>query len=195
MSADSAQAWVHWWCDAWGHAHDSWRSRFAEHTGLALVECERLARQRPEVFMRFAGMDTPQPPEPHPDLLHWLGLPPEQRHLALALVEQICSPSRPSRGYTDEHKPWCRSLAKALRPGLWLDGQEPEAEVLLGGWLGVRYWHRLRLELPVPAQAWVPGPHSALTAAAPGKLKTLWPAVLWRVAANQPEHAEVSDAG
>ncbi|WP_223536958.1 type III secretion protein [Pseudomonas sp. GL-B-16] len=195
MQHASVQSWVRWWCDAWQGAHGSWRSGFAEHAGLALSVCEQVAQRQPETFMRFAGMMAPQPPAPDTNTLQWLALQPSQRQLALAMVEHICTPGRAGLDPIDGHAPWCRSLAKALRPGLWLQSREPGAQLgvcLLEHWIGPHCWARLRLCWPVrPTQAW----DITLSASASGKLHTLWSAVLWRVIASTPDIPEVSNAG
>jgi hypothetical protein len=205
MASVSDQAWVRWWCEAWQDAHGSWQTGFAEHVGLALSACAQLARRQPEPFMCFTGMTAPQPPEPDANTLQWLALQPAQRQLALALVAQICAPDRSSTVAIDEHAPWCRSLAKALRPGLWLETLEPGLEPalkpgtevgvgLLRPWIGPHCWTRLRLDWPMPlAKAAEQG--MKVNASAPGKLRTLWPAVLWRVSAGRQNIPEVSDAG
>jgi hypothetical protein len=195
MPQASAQSWVRWWCDAWRGAHGSWQSGFADYAGLALPVCEQLAQRQPQAFMRFAGMALPQPPAPDNNTLQWLALQPSQRQLALAMVERICTAGQFDLDPIDEHASWCRSLAKALRPGLWLQSQEPGAQLgvcLLEHWIGPHCWARLRLCWPVrPVHAW----GITLSASAPGKLQILWPAVLWRVNASTQDIPEFSNAG
>jgi hypothetical protein len=184
--AVSGAQWVQWWCTPWEDAHASWQHGFAEQAGLTLHASEHWARRCPDAFMAFAGVYPPQPPAPEPQALQWLALAPAQRELALALVTQICA-GQPS-GHADDslapaHVPWCRSLAKALRPGLWLGDDPAQAPALLGAWLGPHYWARLRLAWPMPSARLA---MATLTSSplALARLNTLWPAVLWRVAAN-----------
>lgn len=198
IPAPSTEAWVGWWCDAWQGAHASWQLRFAEQSGLTLSVCEALVRRRPEVFMDFAGMTMPQPPVPEANTLRWLALEPLQRHLALALAEQICAPAPSGLDPSDEYAPWCRSVAKALRPGLWLEHVDPEGQLgiwLLGTWIGPHCWARLRLSWPVLLLADAAGRDVISTVSLPGKLQTLWSAVLWRVGRSKHHNPEVSDAG
>jgi hypothetical protein len=188
MLIDTAERWTQWWCDAWEKAHPTWKMRFSEQAGLPLSICEQLTRLRCEVFMSFAEIMPQQPPEPDDRVLQWLSLSTAQNELALMLVEHICSPGSSDRSKLDTHAAWCRSLAKALRPGLWLHGHTADPRLLLGAWLGARYWPRLRLYWSLESLgefAW----HSPLfDAIAVSKLQTLWPAVLWRVTAlNPPE--------
>ncbi|WP_238936528.1 type III secretion protein [Pseudomonas typographi] len=184
MAAGSGEQWARWWCEAWKGAHPSWQLRFAEQIGLPLPACERLARCRPEAFLSFAGVLPQQPPEPNANALHWLALEASQRQLALALVGRICAPGHAEHGPTDEHGPWCRSVAKALRPGLWLGEGGADARVLLGAWLGPHCWARLRLCWPAQPGGGGVEAAMAFSAQVHSRLQTLWPAVLWRVAAG-----------
>jgi hypothetical protein len=148
--------------------------------------------------MGFAGMTVPQPPSPDTNTLRWLALDPSQRQLALALVEQICAPGHSSFGPTGEYATWCRSVAKALRPGLWLENVESEAQLgvsLLGAWIGPHCWARLQLRWPMLPVAEAARRDEMLTISLPGKLQTLWPAVLWRVGGSNHDNPEVLDAG
>lgn len=148
--------------------------------------------------MRFSGMTVPLPPTPDANTLQWLALEPSQQQLALALVEQICVSDQANLGQADQHAPWCRSLAKALRPGLWLESLEAEALPgcrLLSAWTGPDCWARLRLGWPVQPWAEAAGRDVVSSANGTGKLHTLWAAVLWRVVNARRGQLEVSDAG
>ncbi|MFC6478787.1 type III secretion protein [Pseudomonas asuensis] len=188
MLIDTAKRWTQWWCNAWEEAHPTWKARFSEQVGLPLSICEQLAQHRCEAFMSFAEITTEQPPEPDDRVLQWLTLNAAQNELALMLVDHICSSGHSDLPTLDEHDVWCRSVAKALRPGLWLHGHTADPRLLLGVWLGVRYWPRLRLYWPLDSLSDLAGHSLLLNAAAVSKLQTLWPAVLWRVTAlNPPE--------
>lgn len=193
MTGASDQAWVRWWCEAWRGAHASWQAGFAKHVGLTLSACEALAQYQPEPFMRYTGMTSPQPPAPDANTLQWLALQPAQQQLALALVAQICNPGRLIDEAVDAHVLWCRGLAKALRPGLWIKAYEPEAEwgvSLLQPWIGRDCWTRLRLNWPMASSRTVERDETPI-AAAHTRLQTLWPAVLWRVNASTLRITEV----
>jgi hypothetical protein len=147
--------------------------------------------------MRFVGMMMPQPPAPDANTLQWLALESGRRQLAMSIVEQICAPDRSSPSIVDEHAMWCRSLAMALRPGLWLQNLEPDRQVgvcLLAHWIGPDCWSRLRLAWPMPL-AEVPEQDITVNAGAPRKLQALWPAVLWRVTVSTQDTPEVSNVG
>jgi hypothetical protein len=159
---------------------------FAEQVGMPLSVCEQLAQHRREVFMSHADITLEQPPEPDDRVLQWLALDTAQNELALMLVGHICSPEQSGPATLHGHEAWCRSVAKALRPGLWLHGHTADPRLLLGAWLGVRYWPRLRLHWPLDSLDDLAGHSQLLSAITLSKLQTLWPAVLWRVTAPNP---------
>lgn len=175
---DGREEWVRWWCSAWQWAHADWKVQFAAASGLATRDCEALMRSRHGEFLHSVGIVPSQPPEPCEHLMHWLALSPIQRELALSLARRICfaPPDLPPRA-NDSDTLWCQRLAKALRPGLWLDPLVTDVRPLLGAWLGQACWSRLRL-------AWAPGEVAESFGDMPdNKLETLWQAILWRVAA------------
>lgn len=166
--------WIDWWCCTWRWMHPGWQPWLLAEQGVELAAFAAVARSRHGDLLNCLGITPTQPPEPSFDVLNWLSLNAEQRVLALTLVQAVCS-SAEMRTLDDECWRWCRSLAKALRPGLWLAGETVDARAMLGGWLGESCWSRLRL-------AWAPD--DDLTAAPdlpPRKLDALWQAVLWKV--------------
>lgn len=185
-AAVSEAQWVRWWCTPWNDAHTSWKQSFAEQAGVPLPACEAWAGHRPQAFLAFAGVYPPQPPPPVPQVLQWLSMTATQQQLALSLVTYICNGPPPTEAEdlpAQPHLAWCRSLAKALRPGLWLESEKTEAPTLLGGWLGPQCWARLRLAWPRSGTL-AASDQTAFTALATARLNTLWPAVLWRVEAR-----------
>jgi hypothetical protein len=178
--------WAHWWCNAWGWAHPQWKARFADGYGLSEADCEPLMRSRPGTFLQAVGIPATQPPVPAQNLLQWLALNADQREQALMLARHICFPPLGRHGVAatadgvpepeiNPHALWCRSVAKALRPGVWLDPLNADARVLLGAWVGEACWSRLRL-------SWAPGEVGEAVGPLPeNKLTTLWHAILWRV--------------
>ncbi|MDN3235641.1 type III secretion protein [Pseudomonas sp. WAC2] len=191
MSTNVSERWVQWWCCAWRDAHPEWRARFIDQSGLPPAICETLAIQRVDVFLKFAGVVFLQPPEPESHTLKWLSLDDSQSQLALSLVGRICSPEHPDSSVNDEYTPWCRSVAKALRPGLWLDSKSLDPRLLLGVWLGVSYWSRVRLYWSPNAVEESPLKVIAANTMACSRLQTLWPAVFWQVT----EGMEMQHAG
>jgi len=179
---DGRDAWVQWWCSAWQWVHPDWKVQFAVNNGLAVLDCDALMRSRHGEFLLSLGIAPSQPPQPSEHLMHWLALSPIQRDQALLLARRICFASLdPASSADGSHALWCERLAKALRPGLWLDPVMTDARPLLGAWLGEACWSRLRL-------TWAPGEVAESFGDMPdNKLQTLWQAILWRVAA--PESA------
>lgn len=170
--------WVSWWCCTWHWAHPAWQAQMLSDQGLEADACAAVARSRQADLLASLGIIPSQPPAPDADVLLWLSLSAEQRQQALSLAQSICcAPIRAETTVTARHDPWCRSLAKALRPGLWANPQATDMRPLLGAWLGPAVWSRLRL-------SWAPGDvQEPATDLPPNKLDTLWRAVLWRVQA------------
>ncbi|NWA02076.1 type III secretion protein [Pseudomonas gingeri] len=169
--------WINWWCCTWRWAHPGWRLQLLAAHGLDTGHASALAGSRHAELLEALGVMPSQPPPVDADVALWLSLTAEQREQALLLARSICCAPFPHQPTVAErHGQWCRSLAKALRPGLWLDQPTVDARVLLASWLGAPFWSRLRL-------AWAPGESLEPLADLPRqKLDTLWRAVLWRVA-------------
>jgi hypothetical protein len=168
------ERWIHWWCAPWHWAHPVWMARFAEQNGLPQSDADDLVRVRPGAFLQSIGIEPSQPPQPVESLVQWLTLSPEQQQQALKLVGRICL-SRSTGIAPDQHEVWCRSVAKALRPGAWLHSSHDDPRLLLAVWTGETCWPRLRL-------TWAPGDLAETFVDLPAnKLQTLWQSVLWRV--------------
>ncbi|AMB87260.1 hypothetical protein AWM79_18960 [Pseudomonas agarici] len=168
--------WINWWCCTWRWAHPDWRSGLLAAHGLDGDHDAALASSRHAALMSALGVTPCQPPPLDANVALWLSLTVEQREQALLLARSICAASVANQPTVPErHGHWCRSLAKALRPGLWLDHSNVDPRVLLASWLGAPFWSRLRL-------AWAPGEQLEPLVDLPRhKLDTLWRAVLWRV--------------
>lgn len=110
-------------------------------------------------------------------LLRLAYAPHEQLDLMLSLVGCICHPS--AHDVPDENqRQWCLHLSKALRADVLLaDGEDPLA--LLRAWILFPVWQRLKLRFArerVYALETTPWQN----ADTPGRLDTLWQAVVWR---------------
>lgn len=164
--------WVIWWCCTWRDMHPAWQVR----VGDDLAQRAAVTRSQHGELLACLGITPSPPPPPIADALLWLSLSIECRDQALALVQAICFAAHADRrSLTDEQWAWCRSLAKALRPGLWLLADKVDPRAMLGGWLGDNCWLRLRL-------AWAPDDSLRPTQGLPtNKLDSLWRAVLWKV--------------
>ncbi|MFJ3485267.1 type III secretion protein [Pseudomonas sp. NPDC090202] len=181
---DAGQRWIQWWCAPWQWAHPDWLARFAAASDLSPDLCAGLLCSRHGAFLHSVGIQPAQPPEPVAALLQWLALSAAQQQQALALAGRIClAPLNPAMtdDHGAEHEAWCRSVAKALRPGVWLVPGLNDPRLLLAAWVGEACWSRLRL-------AWSPEvladwPDEALPELPAHKLHTLWQSVLWRIAA------------
>ncbi len=170
--------WIRWWCAPWEWAHADWIDVFADHCGMTREDCTELLGTRHDVFLHSVGVVPSQPPPPVDSLMQWLQLDTTQQQRALSLAGRICFGQGGQASPDDAgqvHEPWCRAVAKALRPGLWLDPSVSDARVLLAAWAGEPCWSRLRL-------SWAPDALPPPCAELPeNKLQTLWQSVLWRV--------------
>ena len=168
--------WIRWWCAPWEWAHDDWIDVFADHCRMTREDWVELLGTRHDVFLHSVGVVPSQPPPPVESLMQWLELDETQQQRALSLAGRICFGQRGQASADDAvHEPWCRAVAKALRPGLWLDASVQDARVLLAAWAGDSCWSRLRLSW---APDTLPPPCPELPE---NKLQTLWHSVLWRV--------------
>ncbi|MFY1663055.1 type III secretion protein [Pseudomonas sp. Pseu.R1] len=167
--------WIQWWCAPWQGAHPGWIEPLARACGWPAMGAEQLLRGRHAAFLSEVGITPSQPPEPVDGIVQWLSLSAGQQALALRLVASTCLgwPLQDEENTT--HESWCRAIAKALRPGAWLDSGLSDPRGLLAAWAGEACWSRLRL-------SWAPDVLSASVIDLPAnKLHTLWHAVLWRV--------------
>ncbi len=169
--------WANWWCCTWRWMHPGWQPWVRARGGQAFAALGGLPRSRHADLLRSLGVTPSQPPPPIAEVVHWLSLSAAQRVQALWLVQTICCCAQTGDPHTgsEEDWAWCRSVAKALRPGLWLSDRVIDARALLGGWLAPDCWSRLRLD-------WSPDDALAPAQDVPArKLDALWRAVLWRV--------------
>lgn len=174
MAATDAR-WIQWWCAPWQWAHPGWVERFVEGGGWPLEDVESLLRGRHSAFLASVGIAPSQPPMPVDGVLQWVLLSAEQQDLALRLAASIGFGRVVDASEDAAYEPWCRGVAKALRPGAWLEPELCDARVLLAAWAGEACWARLRLR-------WAPQAVPLSVSDLPGhKLQTLWQAVLWRV--------------
>ncbi|WP_434698145.1 type III secretion protein [Pseudomonas sp. D1-1] len=156
--------------------HPKWKSSVWEQRGIDFDVCMGVWRSRHDALLTLLGIPPSAPPEPQPNVIEWLSLTEAQRLQALALVRAICFAAADDQ-LSYAQWSWCRGIAKALRPGLWLTEEVTDPREILAGWLGERCWSRLRLLWP---------PETTLEPAfnVPSrKLDALWRSVLWRVRA------------
>ncbi|WP_296262359.1 MULTISPECIES: type III secretion protein [unclassified Pseudomonas] len=193
---DRDARWIQWWCAPWQSAHPSWMALFAERSGLPVVDAQQLLRGRHDAFLQSVGITPSQPPEPPASWVQWLMLNADQQREALTLAGSIClgpAANRPVLIADDQsradrwpeehalrHEAWCRSVAKALRPGVWLAPSINDPRLLLAAWAGEACWSRLRLSW-APDEIQQNAIEPPVAELPPNKLQTLWQSVLWRV--------------
>ncbi|WP_437883143.1 type III secretion protein [Pseudomonas sp. LRF_L74] len=171
-----AEQWIEWWFQAGEQAHPGWSHGAANEVAWldGLPVSRRAARACPEGALM-------QPPAPDEAVLSWVALDHRRRELALALVGDICLPAAPWHERREPYAGWCRSIGKALRPGLWLGEPVHDPRMLLGAWVGAQCWSRVKLQ-------WSPEGLGSPPAGLPmNRLKALWGAVLWRVARERDD--------
>jgi hypothetical protein len=175
MRDDDAR-WIQWWCAPWEWAHPAWKARFLALNGLSEGDPIDSPQGHHTAFLRSTHIEPAQPPVPVDAVLQWLTLTTDQQQQALYLAGRICLTSMgDAQSLGSAHEAWCRAVAKALRPGAWLDPAIDDPRLLLAAWIGEHCWSRLRLSWP---------PHAvqpATTDMPSNKLQTLWQSVLWRV--------------
>ncbi|TDV67585.1 type III secretion protein [Pseudomonas sp. LP_7_YM] len=183
---DQTERWIQWWCAPWQWAHPDWMALFAERSGLPALAPQALLCGRHNAFLQTVGITPSQPPEPSASWVQWLMLSADRQRQALNLAGSIClgraafratGPFAEGRVHDDalQHEDWCRSVAKALRPGAWLAPSIDDPRLLLAAWAGEASWSRLRL-------SWAPDEVQHHVIELPqNKLQTLWQSVLWRV--------------
>jgi hypothetical protein len=169
------EQWLRWWVRPWHWADPSWASVAAERE-LEDAQFAYLSAFYPDLLGVIFGVHTCEPSSPDP-LVAGLLQGPSTRDAALAVVDHLCS-ARASRLLPDAAlKPWCRSVAKALRPGSWLPTASIDPLELLAQWSGPEQWGRLRLLWPRHiVQIISPSPSQD-----PRRLEVLWRAALHRV--------------
>jgi hypothetical protein len=180
--SDIAERWVRWWCEAWHFAHPSWRQ-----TSPMLEAARCCKNSRHAVLTQSLGILATQPPPPHEGLLQWLALDETQQLRALTLAERICSAKLPRADdghHAHADAGWCRSLGKALRPGLWLTAGVQDPRLLLGAWAGPTCWERLRLQWELGTLGEIPQDLPA------NRVAALWTAILWRVTHAESHRAD-----
>ncbi|MBJ7220888.1 MULTISPECIES: type III secretion protein [unclassified Brenneria] len=180
-----------WWVGGCVLQSDaSWNSRafFPPDMGDASAWIHVNAQQ----VCRHFHLPLSLPQAPVFSLMHIGRLSASQRKQILRLMALVCQPPRPAQAVTEEQGKWCRRLAKALRPGLWLpddltfiDDDYADTLTLLRACYGERCWPRLRLLFPRP---WTTGCRLLANPLPGARLNTLCDALIWKAAAV--EHDE-----
>ncbi|PEI06348.1 type III secretion system protein [Pantoea agglomerans] len=175
--------WLRWWCiDSWLSADASWRQ--AGFYQLDDTRLAALARTHHPLIVQELQLSQPVSP-PDLELLAWLDLSDAQRLLALRLAAEVCWRDSTQTMLLPEQQRWCRRIAQAMRPGLWLTGAEGlavndgdiNALWLLRLRAGPVCWSRLRLAFPTGQVHIVESFQQP--DAFPPRLLPLWQAVLW----------------
>lgn len=178
--------WVKWWAGLCVlQADPDWDApRFFTPATPRLLG---LIHLNPPALGRYFALPMHPPPEPNPLLMRLAALNGGQRAQVLRLMAAVCLPPDHRREQATEPEIWCRGVAKALRPGLWLPdawrfSDDAEALALLRVYFGEPCWPRLRLLYPRGLAQRCPLPEHALPR---GRLDALCDAVIWKAALRQ----------
>ncbi|MEM0675075.1 serine kinase [Dickeya oryzae] len=176
--------WNQWWCyGCLQQADPSWfdASRFDE-SDMALASVHHTA------IRHRLDLEEAYPPEPQNALLQLGQLAPPARHQVLVLIAAVC---RETSGELPQALAvWCRRLAKALRPGLWLPSslafsqhREQDALVILRHRFPAPCWSRLPLLYP---RSWRERAQELLSKDLPAsRIASLCDAIIWKVVTEQ----------
>jgi hypothetical protein len=183
MSPETAEQWLQWWARPWQWADPSWSDVIGERQ-LSDAQFAWLSAVHPDRLGVAFGIQACSPTVPDPLIVNFLKAR-ERWESLLAVVEHLCT-ARATRPLPDENlRPWCRSVAKALRPGSWLPDENIDPLQLLAQWRGEVQWQRLRLLWPRGAVMAV----TVLPCAEPRRLDMLWRAALQRVLEEPDVHS------
>jgi hypothetical protein len=178
-----AQQWLQWWARPWQWADPSWSEVISERH-LSDAQFAWLSAVHPDRLGAAFGVHASSPSRPDPMIVSLLEAG-EHRESLLAVVEHLCT-ARATRQLPDENlRPWCRSVAKALRPGSWLPDEPVDPLQLLAQWRGEAQWQRLRLLWPRAVATTI----NASPCAEPKRLDMLWRAALQRILEEPDVHS------
>ncbi|UCZ75058.1 serine kinase [Dickeya zeae] len=176
--------WNQWWCyGCLQQADPSWfdASCFDE-SDMALASVHHTA------IRHHLGLAEAYPPEPQNALLQLGQLEAMARHQVLVLIATVC---REASGELPQALAvWCRRLAKALRPGLWLppsltfaQHREQDALVILHHRFPASCRGRLQLLYP---RDWRDCAQEQLSKDLPAsRITSLCDAIIWKVVTTQ----------
>lgn len=189
LADEAGLRWLRWWCiDSWLTADSSWRQ--AAFYQLDDERLAALARTHHALICQQLRLDVTVSPVDS-GLLAWLDLTAEQRQLALRLAAEVCWRDSTQALLLPEQQRWCRRIAQAMRPGLWLTEAEglPVTDGDINGlWLlslrAGSAWPRLRLACC--AQKVHAAERLPQASVFPPRLLPLWQAVFWYASQESP---------
>ncbi|WP_023639563.1 hypothetical protein [Dickeya zeae] len=181
---DDVLCWNQWWCyGCLQQADPNWfdASCFDE-SDMTLASVHHTA------IRHRLGLVEAYPPEPQNALLQLGQLEAMARHQVLVLIAAVC---RETLGELPQALAvWCRRLAKALRPGLWLppsltfsQHREQDALVILHHRFPASCRSRLQLLYP---RDWSERAQEPLSKDLPAsRIASLCDAIIWKVVTTQ----------
>ena len=181
--ANDLPFWSEFWYRPWQHLNDSWLEI------LPIESLKLVATVAPRFLRAWLEVDDCVMAKPDEQTLRWMKLSLDHQNLVALLLVEVVRKGASHGQLTTPDEEWCRHLAKALRPGLWLNEAilNTDPEVLLC--LVIRQfveqdlWQRLRVTLPYRAVQ-----TAELLANEPlarNRINQLWQSVLWRADQSQ----------
>ena len=181
--ANDLPFWSEFWYRPWQHLRESWLEI------LPIKSLELVETVAPRFLRVWLEVDDCVMAKPDELTLRWMRLSPACQNLAALLLAEIVRKGASDGQLTTPDEEWCRHLAKALRPGLWLSeailNTDPEVLLCLVilQFVEQELWQRLRVTLPYRAVQ-----TAELLANEPlprNRINQLWQSVLWRAEQSQ----------
>lgn len=168
--------WTRWWCFAWLEADESWIP--PELSLVSPQQRQHLAKVYHQSIGRLYGLSAHFPCRAGDTLVDIALADKARLHHLLKLAAATCEPMQDFN--LDEHeKQWCERIARGLKPGQWVEGQQ-DPLCLLRQWIdNEAIWQRLRLRFQRDRIELVQAiPRLSVSAK---KLDTFWQAMVWRL--------------
>ncbi|MGM3175393.1 serine kinase [Dickeya lacustris] len=184
--ANARLVWSRWWCyGCLQQADKSWCDGRIAERDMALAALQHAA------LCRRLNLPATLPPAPQPALLQLAQLNARQRERVLILIASVCRES--VYPLPEALTLWCRRLAKALRPGMWLPAAlnvTPLPRQAALAILSCRFpeicGSRLQLlypcEMGYPREAQQPDMASWRDSVPLGRVSALCDAIIWKAA-------------
>ncbi|WPC73473.1 hypothetical protein [Vibrio porteresiae] len=181
--ANDLPFWSEFWYRPWQHLNESWLKI------LPIESLELVGTVAPRFLRVWLELDDCAMPKRDEQTLRWLKLSLDRQNLVALLLVEIVRKGASHGQLAAPDEEWCRHLAKALRPGLWLNeailNTDPEVLLCLviRQFVAQELWQRLRVTLPHRAVQ-----TAELLANEPlprNRINQLWQSVLWRAEQSQ----------
>ena len=184
MTIERDAIWLTFWYTPWRNMDASWLAELTEHHDLiATSQC--LDAMTPQGLRAKFALNSSHAPSPDNTLISWLQVDEHQRQRACYLASEIALRGSANERLSPSDTEWCRHIAKALRPNVWLPAEMmSNHQDILGLWLLKQWvaddiWQRLRLWLPYSQIGKL---NQLADATLPElRIQPLWHSIVWRI--------------